>query len=134
MLILDGAHLVLPDRVLSPGRLVIDGDRIVEVGPGRDDGPLAGLWVVPGFIDVHVHGLLGTDVLDATDSVRKVAERMPRFGCTSFTPTTFACPPAAIERLAIAIEDAMSRNSAQASVHGIGPARSRSAPSRSSIV
>lgn len=109
MLILDGAHLVLPDRVLSPGRLVIDGDRIVEVGPGSDDGPLAGLWVVPGFIDVHVHGLLGTDVLDATDSVGKVAGRMPRFGCTSFTPTTFACPPAAIERLAIAIEDAMAR-------------------------
>ena len=98
----EGAHLVLPDRVLSPGRLVIDGDRIVEVGPGRDDGPLAGLWVVPGFIDVHVHGLLGTDVLDATDSVGKVAERMPRFGCTSFTPTTFACPPAAIERLVCA--------------------------------
>ena len=30
MLILDGAHLVLPDRILSPGRLVIDADRIVD--------------------------------------------------------------------------------------------------------
>jgi N-acetylglucosamine-6-phosphate deacetylase len=116
MLILDGAHLVLPDRVLSPGRLVIDDDRIVEVGPGSEGGPLAGRWIVPGFIDVHVHGLLGTDVLDDADSVAKVAQRMPRFGCTSFTPTTFACPPAAIERLAIAIEAAMaapSRESAR---------------------
>jgi len=107
MLILDGANLVLPDRVLSPGRLVIDDDRIVEVGPGTEGGPLGGLWIVPGFIDVHVHGLLGTDVLDAGDSIAKVAQRMPRFGCTSFTPTTFACPPAAVEMLAMAIEQAM---------------------------
>lgn len=109
MLILDGATLVLPDRVLSPGRLVIDGDRIVEVGEGSEGGPLAGLWIVPGFIDVHVHGLLGDDALDGPGSVAAIAAHMPRHGCTSFTPTTFACPPAALEMLAVAIEQAMTR-------------------------
>lgn len=107
MLILDGAHLVLPDRILSPGRLVIDGDRITEVGPGSETGALAGHWVVPGFIDVHVHGLLGDDALDGPGSVASIAAHLPRYGCTSFTPTTFACPPDRLEMLASAVEQAM---------------------------
>ena len=107
MLILDGAHLVLPDRILSPGRLVLDGDRIVEVGPGSAGGPLAGLWIVPGFVDVHVHGILGDDTLAGPDSVARIAAHLPRHGCTSFTPTTFACPPVRLEMLAVAIERAM---------------------------
>lgn len=107
MLILDGAHVLLPGNLLSPGRIVIDGDRIVEVGPGRDDGPFAGRWIAPGFIDVHVHGVLGEDVLAGSSKVARVAAHLPRFGCTSFTPTTFACPPSALEQLAIGVEDAM---------------------------
>lgn len=114
MLIFDGAHLVLPDRVLAPGRLVIDGDRIVEVGVGSADGPMAGLWIVPGFIDVHVHGALGHDTLESPRGVATIAAHLPRFGCTSFQPTTFACPPAALEMLAGAIEAAMSSPSPEA--------------------
>ena len=34
MIVLSGADLVLPDRILSPGTLVIDGGRIVEIRPG----------------------------------------------------------------------------------------------------
>ena len=93
--------------MLSPGRLVIEGNRIVDVGEGAQGGPLAGAWIVPGFIDVHVHGLLGDDALDAPGSVGAIAAHLPRFGCTSFTPTTFACPPASLEMLATAIEEAM---------------------------
>jgi N-acetylglucosamine-6-phosphate deacetylase len=113
MLILDGAHVVLPDRILSPGRIVIDGDRIVDVGPGKEGGSFAGRWIVPGFIDVHVHGVNGVDVLAGPDSVAAVAAHLPKFGCTSFTPTTFACPPAALEMLARAIEAAMAAPAAE---------------------
>src|SRR6187431_1245867 len=107
MLIFDGASLVLPDRVLSPGRLVIDGDHIVEIGPGAEDGPMAGLWIVPGFIDVHVHGVLGHDVQGGPDGVAAIAAQLPRFGCTSFTPTTFACPPSTLEMVAKAVAAAI---------------------------
>lgn len=113
MLILDGASVVLPDRVLSPGRVVIDGDRIADIGPGKEGGPFAGLWIVPGFIDVHVHGVQGHDVLAGPDSVAAVAAQMPRFGCTSFQPTTFACPPSDLEMLARAIEAAMAAPGAE---------------------
>ena len=34
MIVLSGAELVLPDRILTPGTLVIDGERIAEIRPG----------------------------------------------------------------------------------------------------
>src|SRR5690606_12692907 len=89
-MILDGADIVLTDRVVSPGRLVIEGDRIVDIGHGSASGALAGHTIVPGFVDVHVHGVEGNDVLEAPDRVREVAARMPRYGVTSFCPTTVA--------------------------------------------
>jgi N-acetylglucosamine-6-phosphate deacetylase len=103
MIVLSGAALVLPDRVLSPGTIVIDKGRIAEI---RSDAPPAGHaeshfafhghYIVPGFIDVHVHGIEGIDTLDVRpdgDAVAAIAERLPRYGVTAFCPTTVACAP-----------------------------------------
>jgi N-acetylglucosamine-6-phosphate deacetylase len=103
---LAGASLVLPDRVVSGQTLVIEGHRIVDFISGpRETGPnevrlnLEGHFVVPGFIDVHVHGVAGTDTLDAAgDPVRTIAEHLPRFGVTAFCPTSVACGPADLDR------------------------------------
>jgi N-acetylglucosamine-6-phosphate deacetylase len=54
---------------------------------------VTGRLVVPGFIDVHVHGLLGVDVLDGAGAVDTVARWLPRFGVTAFCPTSVACSP-----------------------------------------
>lgn len=102
-MILDGADIVLTDRIVHGGRLVIDGDRIADIGPGSASGPLAGHLIVPGFIDVHVHGVEGNDVLEAPDRIREVAARMPRYGVTSFCPTTVACSPADLTMVARAV-------------------------------
>jgi N-acetylglucosamine-6-phosphate deacetylase len=108
MIVLSGAALVLPDRVLSPGTLVIDGGRIAEI---RSDAPTSGHadsafafhghYIVPGFIDVHVHGVEGIDALDVRDggAVAAIAERLPRYGVAGFCPTTVACPPDALRRV-----------------------------------
>lgn len=99
-LVLSGATLVLPDRVLSPGTLVVEGDRIVEVraGDGLSSGglPLSGHVIVPGFVDVHVHGLGGVDTLDGAGAVGRIAALLPRYGVTAFCPTTVACAPHAL--------------------------------------
>ena len=34
MIVLSGAEIILPDRILTPGTLVIDGDRIAEIRQG----------------------------------------------------------------------------------------------------
>ncbi len=106
MIVLSGATLVLPDRILSPGTLVIDNGRIVEIrsdapASGHAESPFAfhGHYIVPGFIDVHVHGVEGIDSLDVRpdgDAVAAIAERLPRRGVTAFCPTTVACTPEAL--------------------------------------
>jgi N-acetylglucosamine-6-phosphate deacetylase len=99
VIVLSGAEVVLPDRVLSPGTLVIDDGRIVDIkssGAAASSSNFAfhGHYIVPGFIDVHVHGLDGIDSLTSATSVADIAARMPRFGVTGFCPTTVACSPA----------------------------------------
>jgi N-acetylglucosamine-6-phosphate deacetylase len=95
MIVLSGADLVLPDRIVSTGTLVIDDGRIVEIGP-KAGGTLQHHYIVPGFIDLHVHGVCGVDVLDGPGAVARIAVQLPRYGVTAFCPTTVACPPHAL--------------------------------------
>jgi N-acetylglucosamine-6-phosphate deacetylase len=101
---LAGADIVLPDRVASGCTIVLEDGRIAEVltgaraaGPGETRIDLDGHLILPGFIDVHVHGVAGVDVLDGPTAVREVARRLPRWGVTAFCPTTMACTPAELE-------------------------------------
>ncbi len=104
MMVIRGAALVLPDRVVDEGSVIIEGDRIAAIEQRSIDLPsaaqdlhAAGALVVPGFVDVHVHGVEGIDVLDGAGAVREVAARLPRYGVTAFCPTTVACTPAMLD-------------------------------------
>jgi N-acetylglucosamine-6-phosphate deacetylase len=103
MIALAGADLVLPDRVLPAGTLVIDAGRIAAIHetPPRDLTVLNldGCTLVPGFVDVHVHGVLGVDTLDPGDAVARIATALPRYGVTAFCPTTVACGPEPLQRM-----------------------------------
>ncbi len=102
MIVLSGAALVLPDRILSPGTLTINDGRIAEIRPDAPSGAHAafgfpGHYIVPGFVDVHVHGVDGVDTLDdleGHDAIDRIAASLPRYGVTAFCPTTVACAPA----------------------------------------
>lgn len=103
MIVLAGGDLVLPGRVLPNASLLIDGARIAAVDPNaRIDAAGATIvetpecYVVPGFVDVHVHGVDGHDTLDEGDAVARIASRLPRYGVTAFCPTTVACAPQAL--------------------------------------
>jgi N-acetylglucosamine-6-phosphate deacetylase len=100
MIALAGGDLVLPDRILANASLLLDGGRIASVDPRPRVDPIgatvidvSGCYVVPGFIDVHVHGIEGVDTLDEGTPIATMARRLPRYGVTSFCPTTVACPP-----------------------------------------
>jgi N-acetylglucosamine-6-phosphate deacetylase len=129
MIVLSGADLVLPGGVHSGSTLVIDGERIVDIvtdikrlrpergaggkrvedappsdrergwGPASTEIDLRGHVVLPGFIDVHVHGLDGLDTLDGGNAIAAIAERLPKFGVTAFCPTTVACAPHALRQV-----------------------------------
>ena len=106
MIVLSGAELVVPEGVHASGTLVIDGERIADIGAVKANAPspvevidLRGHIVLPGFVDVHVHGLEGLDTLDGGQVIAGIAQRLPRFGVTGFCPTTVACAPAALREV-----------------------------------
>jgi N-acetylglucosamine-6-phosphate deacetylase len=107
MIRITGADLVLPDRVVAGGTILIDGERIASLedlpakaGSYLDlEFELPDHYVVPGFIDVHVHGVEGIDTLDGEEAIAAIAERMPRFGVTAFCPTSLACDPPTLRRM-----------------------------------
>jgi N-acetylglucosamine-6-phosphate deacetylase len=119
--ILSGGDVVLADRVLEGGSVVLESGRIVEVragstpaGEGARD--ISGHVVVPGFVDVHVHGVEGFDTLTTADAVAQIARRLPKYGVTSFCPTTVACGPTELGQLLAAIRAARTQP-VQASAH-----------------
>jgi N-acetylglucosamine-6-phosphate deacetylase len=90
-----GGSVVLPDRVLDHASVRIDGDRIAAVSaddcpPGRAElVDLQGGYLLPGFVDLHVHGGAGADFMDGTeDAFRAVCRAHARHGTTSLLPTT----------------------------------------------
>jgi N-acetylglucosamine-6-phosphate deacetylase len=98
--IFSGASLILPDRIADGLTLVIQQGRIVDITTGpREAGTnethvrLSGGFIAPGFIDPHVHGLEGRDVMDGPGSVAAVAATLPRHGVTAFCPTLTASSP-----------------------------------------
>ena len=102
--ILSGGAVVLADRVVEPGTIALESGRIVEVSPGSalaGEGVIdvSGQVIVPGFIDVHVHGVEGQDTLSTANAVAEIARRLPRYGVTGFCPTTVACGPVELRHL-----------------------------------
>jgi N-acetylglucosamine-6-phosphate deacetylase len=94
-LLFTGCTLVLPDRLLADGWLLAGGARIVALGPSGAPPAadqtidLAGGYLAPGFVDVHVHGGDGHDFMDGTeDAFRAICKAHARHGTTSLLPTT----------------------------------------------
>ncbi|TQS40280.1 N-acetylglucosamine-6-phosphate deacetylase [Cryptosporangium phraense] len=70
MTLLTNARVVTPSGVLDPGWVRVDGTSIAEIGSGEASGvDLGGAWVLPGFIDLHVHGGGGHDFTASADDL-----------------------------------------------------------------
>ena len=89
--VLQNANIVLPDRILVGGVIQIEAGRVVRILNVDDDVPpsdslidLTGLTLLPGFIDIHIHGAMGVDVNNATaDQLCRVSDFLASKGVTA---------------------------------------------------
>jgi len=82
---------VTPDGIVDDGAITIAEGRIAAVGAAATRGAtrdLRGLTVLPGFIDLHIHGAGGADA--HAGEIAALAAFLPRCGVTSFLPTLAA--------------------------------------------
>ncbi|MFZ2054207.1 MAG: N-acetylglucosamine-6-phosphate deacetylase [Candidatus Aminicenantales bacterium] len=93
--------LVLAEKILEKGLVVVEGERIVGVFPSAEGRALEGSDVVdhgdryisPGLIDLHLHGAMGSDVMDGSVAgLQEIAVHQARNGVTGFVATTLAAP------------------------------------------
>ncbi len=120
-------HVLTPNGFIK-GRLTFDGSRIGAVnGSPVDEASVresALPIIVPGFVDLHVHGGGGADVMDGGEATAVVAQTHVRTGTTLMLATTMTAPAsdlsAAFSGVAQAIAVASAASAARAAAHIFG--------------
>lgn len=110
-----GGRVVTAARTWERGWLLADNGRIALLGPG--DPPAlaadrtaecAGGTLLPGFIDLHVHGAAGHEAMDATpDALRGMARYYAQHGVTAFCAATWTDSPERIQAALSAIGETL---------------------------
>ncbi len=111
-MLLTNARLVFPDRIAPRGSLHIDGGKIASVSeqaleplPGEEILDLRGQFLAPGFIDMHIHGALHRDTMEAdADAFQTICRHHARGGTTSLALTTITATADEILRVILAVK------------------------------
>lgn len=98
--LIHNAIIYLPHQILAHGWLLIRDGIIEKIGVDAppaldhaDNFDAHGNKVLPGFIDIHVHGAMGHETMDASpEGLISMAQYYAKHGVTSFLPTTWAAP------------------------------------------
>jgi N-acetylglucosamine-6-phosphate deacetylase len=106
--------------MIERGSILIESGRIATIfDSGSGQLPAAervidldGLRLFPGFIDVHIHGAVGVDTMEATaDDLLRIAEFLARQGVTGWLPTLVPAVDEQYQQAINAIEQAVARTS-----------------------
>lgn len=85
--------VILPDRVLPYGRVVCENGKIIEIEEIKSEENGADCYILPGLIDIHNHGAVGHDYMEANDEAfDKIADYLTTHGITSTQCTTVSAP------------------------------------------
>ncbi len=110
-MILTNARLIFPDGIRDGLEVVVYDGKIDAIRPaararGKDVVDLAGNYLAPGFIDLHVHGALGHDTMEASvEAFRAICDYHASGGTTSLLLTTAAAPIKKLVEVLRAVRD-----------------------------
>ena len=118
MLAFTAGRLLTPTDAVEHPLVLVEQGRVLEISARSGRQAPAGISVsdfgdgviAPGYVDLHIHGSAGYDVMDdTTEALPAIEQLLARHGVTSYFPTTVSAPMdatlRALERLADAIEN-----------------------------
>ena len=126
-MIFRNARLIFPDGIREGLEIVTQHGKIVEIrqqtkAPANDVVDVDGNYLAPGFVDLHVHGALGRDTMEASaEAFRAICDYHASGGTTSLLLTTATAPIDAIVDVLKAVRDCRSIIPQIAGVHIEGP-------------
>ncbi|ERI05964.1 N-acetylglucosamine-6-phosphate deacetylase [Aneurinibacillus aneurinilyticus] len=115
-MLITGIRVYAEKGTINEGYVTIQNGKILEIGQMADLKDTDGYdqlfsfpdsyALLPGMIDLHIHGANGADTMDATpEAVRTMAKWLPHEGTTSFLATTMTQEVEQIERALVNVAD-----------------------------
>jgi N-acetylglucosamine-6-phosphate deacetylase len=126
--VIKNGTVITPFRIIKSGVVVFEHGKITSVGSQSDvktpkEARLidaSGKIVAPGFIDVHIHGGKGRDIMEGSyEAINEIAKFAASHGTTAFLPTTVSAPRDDLLKAVRAVKTAMERGTQGAEVLGV---------------
>jgi N-acetylglucosamine-6-phosphate deacetylase len=131
-MIFTNARLIFPDGIRDGLEVVVEDGKIAEIRERSSIGEaidLRGNFLAPGFIDLHVHGALGRDMMEARpDAFRAICDYHATGGTTSLCLTTVTAPLPEIIEVLRAARSVQNDLKQVAGIHVEGPFISKARP------
>src|SRR6058998_1148718 len=114
-MILTNARLILPDEIRDGLEVVVENSKIAAIRESAGVSSsqvvdLAGNYLAPGFVDLHIHGAVGRDTMEASeDAFGAICSHHAGGGTTSLLLTTATAPIPAIVDVLRAVRDCIDR-------------------------
>lgn len=119
-------RVILTDKIIENGCVFIENDVIKAVHEnytvfaGAEEINAKGLYISPGFIDIHVHGGGGHDFMDnSVEGFLAIAKLHARYGTTAMTPTTLTSTTENMLQTLVVYEEAHKKNTDGAQFLGV---------------
>ncbi|MBL1407472.1 N-acetylglucosamine-6-phosphate deacetylase [Sphingobacterium faecale] len=129
MLTIVNAQVIRSNEIIDRGWVSIKDGRIVAIGDYKTlpkeglQGEIIdaqGLYLSPGFVDIHVHGGGGADFMDnELEAYLTIAETHAKFGTTAMFPTTLTSEPELLWETFSVYEQSLSVNQSGAKFYGL---------------
>ncbi len=101
-LVIHAGRALTPHEEINDAAVVVEDGKIarigrrdeIEVPSGAKEVLARDMTLIPGFVDIHIHGAGGHDVMSSTEeALTTVAKTVARHGTTSIVATTVTAPP-----------------------------------------